>query len=104
MARLATQSHPDLKDGVGARKWSKGLNKIPVGSLPDLHVEVRARPKKLVLLLFLSAAALWPSFPQARIAIVNASVIDGMDHLLRRNVAVIIEGNKIVSTQRHSGR
>jgi imidazolonepropionase-like amidohydrolase len=54
-------------------------------------------PRKLVLLLFLSAAALGPSFPQERIAIVNASVIDGTDHPLRRNVTVIIKGNKIVS-------
>jgi hypothetical protein len=61
-------------------------------------------PRKLVLLLFLSAAALRPSFPQERIAFVNGSVIDGTDHLLRRNVTVIIEGNKIVSRNDIRGR
>ena len=51
----------------------------------------------LALLLFLCAAALQPSFSQERIAIINASVIDGTDHPPRRNVTVIIEGTRIVS-------
>ena len=53
--------------------------------------------RKLAVLLFLSVAAPHWSFPQEKIAIVNASVIDGTDHPPRRNVTVIIEGSKIVS-------
>jgi imidazolonepropionase-like amidohydrolase len=53
--------------------------------------------RKLALLPFVFAAALQPAFPQDKIAIVNASLIDGTDHPTRRNVTVIIEGSKIVS-------
>jgi imidazolonepropionase-like amidohydrolase len=53
--------------------------------------------RKLGPLLFIAAATLQPTFAQERIAIVNATVIDGTDHPPRRKVTVVIEGNKIIS-------
>jgi imidazolonepropionase-like amidohydrolase len=53
--------------------------------------------RQLFLPLFLAVTAFCPVFAQDKIAIVNATVIDGTDHLPRKNATVIIQGKKIVA-------
>jgi imidazolonepropionase-like amidohydrolase len=53
--------------------------------------------RQLFLVLFLAATAFHLIFAQDKIAIVNATVIDGTDHPPRKNATVIIQGKKIVA-------
>jgi imidazolonepropionase-like amidohydrolase len=56
-----------------------------------------AMRKFLLLVSVIAVSATLPARSQEKIAIVNATVIDGTDHPPRRNVTVVIEGIKIRS-------
>jgi len=53
--------------------------------------------RRLFLLLAVALATLLPAWAQDKLAIVNATLIDGSDHPPRQHATVLVQGGKIIS-------